>query len=331
VERRGGNADARDGITRRGMLRAGAIGIGGVVGTGILYNLTAPTSGPADGVGAPGADPSSPPRTVAPAPEFLEAPSWTQEFKLLRDTEIDTGVWRHDLSPDVPGYNAERQAYTSRAENARVEPGLGLVLEAHRRDYQYPDDPQGRRFEYTSGRIDTRESFSFEYGRLEARMRLPRGRGVWPAFWLLSANGAHTAGREFSKKQIADKRFYLRNGEIDVMEYYGRRPGEVEATVHTFEVSRAEQVEVPDATETFHSYGAEITPTSIVWTVDGAPYYRVTKSSDRTEEWPVGNGNRFYVILNLAMGGPLAGPIDDREGPWRFEIEHVRFFDYTGG
>ena len=262
--------------------------------------------------------------------DFSEEPSWAQEFNRTRTTTVDAAVWRHETSPDVPGFNDELQAYTSRAENVRIEPGLGLVIEAHRREYQYPDDPEGRRFEYTSGRIDTKDSFSFEYGKLEARMKMPNGTGVWPAFWLLSANQVHTAGRSFTRQQIRDERFYLRNGEVDVMEYYGRNPGQVEATVHTFAASHVSHVDVDDATEAFHTYGAEITPTSIVWTVDDRPYYQYTKPSDDTKEWPFGKGNQLYVLLNLAMGGPSAGPIDDGRAPWRFEVENVRFYDYTG-
>jgi beta-glucanase (GH16 family) len=329
VEREGGEPSARGDIPRRRILQAGAIGIGGLLGGGLVFNLADAQRGPS----TPSATPTNPEReglTIERPQYFREEPSWVQEFNLMRTTAIDTAVWRHELSPDVPSFNGERQAYTSRPENVRIEPGLGLVIEAHRRQYQYPDDPEGRQFDYTSGRIDTKNSFSFEYGKLEARLRMPKGRGVWPAFWLLSANEIHTAGRSFTREEVRDERFYLRNGEVDIMEYYGRNPGEVEATVHTFTGSHAAHVDVEDATDAFHAYAVELTPTSIVWTVDGWPYHRYTKPSNDTLDWPFGNGNRLRVILNLAMGGPLAGPIRDRQAPWRFEVENLRYYEYTG-
>src|SRR5687768_16483223 len=172
------------------MLQAGAIGVGGLLGTGFLYNLAAPRVT----VERPQKSAEPTENAAAGSGEFRETPSWAQEFNLMRTTAIDTAVWRHETSPDVPGFNDELQAYTSRAENVRIERGVGLVIEAHRRGYQYPDDPEARRFDYTSGRIDTRDSFSFEYGKVEARIKMPKGPGVWPAFWLLSANGIHTAG-----------------------------------------------------------------------------------------------------------------------------------------
>jgi beta-glucanase (GH16 family) len=316
VDRKGGESGARGRISRRGILQAGALGLGGILGAGVVYNALTPTTTVRRAQGTRGED-------------FSTEPSWAQEFKLMDSTTIDPAVWRHETSPDVPGFNKERQAYTSRAENVRIEPGLGLVIEAHRRSYQYPNDPERRSFDYTSGRINTKDSFTFEYGKIEARLKMPKGLGVWPAFWLLSANRIHTAGRSFSRQQTRDERFYLRNGELDVVEYYGRSPGEVEATVHTFSDSHEAQVDVRDATDAFHTYGAEVTPTSIIWTLDGEPYHRYTKPSDDTEEWPFGNGNRLYVILNLAMGGPLAGLIEDAQAPWRFEVESVRFYDYT--
>ena len=69
-------------------------------------------------------------------------------------------VWRYDLNPNVPGYNKESQVYTNSQNNVRIEPGVGLIIEAHRESHQYPGDPQKRSYEFTSGRIDTIESFT---------------------------------------------------------------------------------------------------------------------------------------------------------------------------
>ncbi len=173
----------------------------------------------------------------------------------------------------------------------RIEPGVGLIIEAHRESHQYPGDPQKRSYEFTSGRIDTIESFT-------------------------------------DKERRAD-RFYLQNGEIDIMEYYGNNPGVVEGTVHTFAYSQARSIHVPDASEAFHTYGVEVTPQGISWTLDGEEYHSVEKPSDNTEEWPFGHNNHLFVLLNLAIGGP-AGALNPEDSSWRMEVEHVRFYQYAG-
>ena len=298
-------------LTRRRILQLVALGAGAVLSTALIYNLVSPESAPERST------------------EFSKTPDWEQDFAEMQQPTLDTGIWHYETSPDIPGYNDELQAYTDRRENVRIEPGTGLVIEAHKRDYQYPDDDQARQFAYTSGRVDTLNSLSFEYGKVEATMKLPEGEGVWPAFWILSANEIHTVNKDFSTKQENDERFYMRNGEIDIMEYYGDNPHQIEATVHTFNGSHATDIPVDDVTENFHTYGIEITPESVVWTFDDELYHRFDKKSDDPNDWPFGDNNQLYIIFNLAMGGP-AGPIDDTQEPWRLEIADVAFYDYTG-
>jgi beta-glucanase (GH16 family) len=90
------------------------------------------------------------------------------------------------------------------------------------------------------------------------------------------------------------------------------------------------QKTVPTATQQFHTYGVELMPTKIIWTVDGQPYGTYDKPSGQPQDWPFGSGNRFYVILNLAMGGDGGGAIDDGQGPWQMQIEKINFYEYTG-
>ncbi|MES2630961.1 MAG: glycoside hydrolase family 16 protein [Patescibacteria group bacterium] len=265
--------------------------------------------------------------------EFARQPSWNQEFKQMNATTIDTSVWRYDTDYRVPTYNNEAQAYTDWSDNVRIEQGTGLIIEAHRRDYQYPNDAEPdvtqKVYEYTSGRIDTLESFTFEYGKVEARMKLPAGRGVWPAFWLLSGNEIHSLDKELTEVEENDPRRYTLDGEIDIMEYYGNNPDEVEATVHTYDKSVEETINIPDATTEFHTYGVEVAPNSITWTIDGKPYHYFEKPSDDPAKWPFGDGNEFYIILNLAMGGP-AGPTQPGQQSWQLQVENVRFYPFTG-
>lgn len=261
--------------------------------------------------------------------EFSNVPDWQQNFAEMKQDTIDTAIWRFEASPDIPGYNNELQAYTNSRDNVRIEQGTGLVLEAHKQVYQYPNDTQKRQFEYTSGRIDTLNSLHFEYGKVEATMKLPKGKGVWPAFWILSRNEIHTANKAFTEKQKNDDQFYLRNGEIDIMEYYGNNPSKIEGTVHTLNGSTSKSMPVEDATDSFHTYGIEVTPYNVIWTLDNVPYHTFVKRSNNPNDWPFGDNNRLYIILNLAMGGP-AGPINDNEEPWRLEVSNVEFYDYTG-
>jgi beta-glucanase (GH16 family) len=113
------------------------------------------------------------------------------------------------------------------------------------------------------------------------------------------------------------------------MEHYGSAPGIIEGTVHTYAQSYAGQVKQPDVSENYHTYGVEVTPDNITWTIDGNPYHSFDKRSANTNEWPFGNGNRLYVILNLAMGGSGGGEISDDRDAWRMEVQNISFYSYS--
>ncbi len=250
--------------------------------------------------------------------EFEANPSWQQDFKAQPDGPPDQSIWHYATDPAIPGYNHEQQGYTNNLSNVRVEHGTGLVLEARKELYRYPGDPAGKVYQYTSGRIDTSESFQFQDGKLEARMRLPGGAGSWPAFWLLSSN------KPFSKGDNQES--YKKDGEIDIMEEYGRDAHRIEGTMHTVAGSSQGAVLVSDCTATFHAYGIEITEDSVVWTADNQEYFGLKKLSNNPDAWPFGNGNQLYAIFNLAMGSPSAGTIDDSKGPWRLEIQDLKYY-----
>lgn len=261
---------------------------------------------------------------------FTKRATWVQDFASSTTTSIDPTIWHYSTDPNIPGYNNEKQAYTSRAQNVRVEPDAGLIIEAHKSTFTHPNDPLNRAFMYTSGRIDTKQSFSFEYGKVEATIKLPKGKGVWPAFWLLSANEPNTAKYSEAETLAAGERFYMKDGEIDIMEYYGDPDGKVEATLHTYANSHANITSVSDYADKYHTYAVELEPTKVTWTIDGRPYFSYEKTSDDINKWPFGRGNQFYIILNLAMGGDGGGQIDDANSPWRMEVKNVKFYDYVG-
>jgi beta-glucanase (GH16 family) len=255
--------------------------------------------------------------------EFETTPSWEQDFSKMPNGPIDNATWRHELDPEVPTYNDEAQAYTSSERNVRIEDGK-LVIEAHREVYKYPG--ASTHYEFTSGRIDTRDSFDFEYGKYEVTMKLPAGSGTWPAFWFLSGSQPFTDALSPTDEDWAEPRFYMHNGELDAMEAYGDRPGFIEGTLHAFNESTAFEVNDVD-TSAFHTYGVEVAPTKLVWTLDGEVYGTLEKPSDNPDDWPFGGGNRFYAILNLAMGS-VAGEIDANQDSWRMEVQDARFFEF---
>lgn len=260
---------------------------------------------------------------------FKSSPSWSQNFRTTNRSLADLG-WYFDTNPLVPTWNNEVQAYTDKTKNVRLEKGGGLIIEAHQENYVYPGSLNGLTYKYTSARIDTRYSMSFEYGRLEAEISLPSGKGVWPAFWLLSANQPFTSALVPIESDWETPGFYLHDGELDIMEYYGHLPNQVEGTLHTFNGIYEGQAAVSNPAGRFHKYGIEISPAKVVWTLDGEAYFAVNKVSNDSDDWPLGGGNEFYAVLNLALGGSGGGTIDSSQAPWQMTVRNISFYDYAG-
>lgn len=268
------------------------------------------------------------------AGDFAAAPAWEQDFSKMPDGAVDPNYWVTDTNPDTPAFNEEAQAY--RASNSVVQGGK-LVITARKEQAAYPGD--SRSYAYTSGKIMTfnhntgaalSKGLTFEYGKLEARIKMPAGSGTWPAFWLLSANQPNTGRLNPTDADWDQPRFYMHDGEIDITEHYGSN-NTSDASFYTFDKTSESEVSVPDAEQNFHTYSVEITPAKVVWAVDGQPVKTALKPANATaDNWPVGNGNKWFAMLNLAMGGTGGGNIDDSKGPWRMEVQNVRYFAYNG-
>ncbi len=237
---------------------------------------------------------------------------WQQDFARQPNGLVDPQYW-NVASSNLPIYNSEKQVYMAQDGNVRIQDGR-LVLEAH-------STPAG----YSSGRVDTRGKVKIEVGsRLEARIKLPTGQGTWPAFWLMSANQPHTAKLHPTELDWQSERFYMWDGEIDIMEAYGTHPGTVEATVHTFKKSQEQQQQ--HISNDFHTYWLEWQEDKLVFGVDSTSY-GTYKRSGGPDVWPFTQDNQFYIILNLAMGGSGGGQIIQKPGDlWRMEIEHIRYY-----
>lgn len=233
--------------------------------------------------------------------------AWSDEFD--RPGPPDASRWDHE-----EGFlrNQELQYYTRRTENARVEDGH-LVIEARREAF----GPG----QYTAASLVTRGRQSIRYGKVEVRAKLPRGRGMWPAIWMLGEDIA-TAG-------------WPRCGEIDIMEHVGFEPGRVHATVHTEAYNhvqgtqRGGSLDVGDLYDTFRVYAVEWRPDRIDFSVDGRPYFTFRKEGSSVAVWPFDRPH--YLIMNIAVGGSWGGQqgVDDAVFPQRMTIDYVRV--YRGG
>ena len=235
---------------------------------------------------------------------------WSDEFD--RPGPPDPAVWAYDTHANRTGwYNNERQYYAAdRLENARVEDGR-LIIEARRERLQTAPDFGGQA--YTSARLNSRAAWT--YGLFEARAKLPCGRGMWPAIWMLPV----------------DLEAWPDDGEIDIMEHVGHRPGVVHGTVHTGRYNhvdgtqRGAEIAVADACEAFHVYQVRWTPDAMVFALDGADYYSFPREpGGGRPAWPF--DRPFHLILNVAVGGDWGGAegTDDAALPQRMEIDWVR-------
>lgn len=263
-------------------------------------------------------DSSSPSKIADLSAEFKAASPnsliWEQDFSKL--SSIDQSFW-NIATPALPIYNNEAQKYYNQPSNVRIE-NSALVLEAQKQ-------PDGS---HASGRVDTKGKKAVELGsRLEARLKLPSGKGTWPAFWMLSGNNPYTSALNPTDADWQKPRFYLWDGEIDIMEAYGTYPGVVEATAHTYARSSSGSILKSDASTSFHTYWLEWRTDKLVFGVDDKTIFTKNKTSGTTAEWPFNAENKFYIILNLAMGGNGGGNIIQSSGDnWRLEIASVKYF-----
>ena len=232
---------------------------------------------------------------------------WSEEFDGARLSEASWNVELGDGCPQLCGWgNNEAQVYTR--TNHRVEEGK-LVITARKEGAGY-----------TSTRITTREKVAFQYGRLEARAKLPRGKGLWPAIWLLGSNIGEVG--------------WPRCGEIDIMEYVGKAPGEVHTSLHTPDshgnTVNTRKTPLEGIEEGFHLYAVEWDPDRIEFFIDGQSVYTFAPEKRTEEIWPF--DQPFYLIINLAVGGNFGGPeIDESIFPQEFIIDYIRIFKCPQG
>lgn len=238
---------------------------------------------------------------------------WQDEFD--GSGSINTDLWSFDIGTGEeifgqPGWgNNERQYYTDRSENITIEDGM-LHITAREESFQGSN--------YTSAKILTRGKFETTFGRFEARIKLPFGQGIWPAFWLLGDDSNGTV-------------VWPQIGEIDIMEYRGQEPTIIHGSVHGPGYSAGNAVtdtyRLTDGRfdSDFHVFAIEWSTNSIKYYVDDVLYNEITPS-DTNGEW-VFNDNSFYIILNVAVGGTFVGPPSDQTPfPQTMMVDYVRVY-----
>jgi beta-glucanase (GH16 family) len=221
---------------------------------------------------------------------------------------LNSGVWNYDLGTGNNGWgNNELQYYTDRPDNIKVEDGM-LHITARQESYMGAG--------YTSARINTQGKFTQQYGRFEARIQLPWGQGIWPAFWILGSN-------------ISDVG-WPQCGEIDIMEYRGQAPTISVGTVHGpgysggQSVGKIFQLDADRFDSGFHIFGIEWGPTFINFYVDDVLYNQITPD-DVDGSWVFDHD--FFIIMNLAVGGGFVGPPNDKTVfPQTMLVDYVRVY-----
>jgi beta-glucanase (GH16 family) len=237
---------------------------------------------------------------------------WSDEFEV--DGAPDSTNWGYDKGDGCPNNcgwgNNELQYYTSESGNVRVQGGR-LIIEARH------DSLGGKPF--TSAKIVTRQKGDWRYGRIEVKAKLPRGKGTWPAIWMLPTNWKYGG--------------WPTSGEIDIMEHVGYDPGIIHGTIHTEAYNhikgtqKGQKVSIADAQDVLHVYAIDWTEDKIDFYVDDNPYYSVARDPEEDYKgWPF--DQRFYLIMNIAVGGNWGGTqgVDPSIWPQRMEIDYVRVY-----
>ncbi|ABR34976.1 family 16 glycosylhydrolase [Clostridium beijerinckii] len=230
--------------------------------------------------------------------------AWSDEFN---GTNINTSNWKYETGGDGWGNN-ELEYYTNRSENARIENG-NLVIEARKENYNGMN--------YTSARLKSQGLKNWTYGKVEARMKLPAGQGVWPAFWMLGENISQVS--------------WPKCGEIDIMEHINNESA-IHGTIHWDSTGNNTHAQYGAASPNidvtqYHVYSIEWDASSIKWFVDGTQYLEanIANNINGTEEFH----KPFFILFNLAVGGNWPGnPDGSTPFPAKMYVDYVRVYQH---
>lgn len=272
-------------------------------GKGVDVTLTNPTQSATAG------DPSSWPLI------------WSDEFNTKAGAAPDSRWWRAEIGDGTiigkPGWgNDELQYYTNRRTNSATDGKGNLVLTTRK-------TPAGSTLmcyygpcQYTSARLITQDRAEFAYGRIEARVKVPEGAGLWPAFWSL--------GTDIGTNP------WPRSGEIDIMEYVGREPNRIFGTIHGPGYSGGQSwgddyIFTNKVADDFHTYRVDWYKDHIVWAVDGIEYHEAIPADVSPNDWVF--NHPFFLLLNVAVGGNFGGQVSpDTKFPAETKVDYVRAY-----
>ena len=234
---------------------------------------------------------------------------WSDEFD---GDSLDRSKWEFEVNASGGG-NRELQYYVT--NNVHVRDGL-LTIEARKERYT---GPEGTR-EYTSSRIRTRRKGDWIHGRFDIRAKLPQGKGIWPAIWMLPT----------------DERYggWPHSGEIDIMELLGHEPKKVYGTLHYTDARRRHTSSGTNSVlssesfaEDFHVFRLDWEATAMRWYVDDKSFYTATNWQSGTNAFPAPFDQRFHLLLNLAVGGNWPGnPDATTQFPQAMMVDYVRVY-----
>ncbi|HXJ55354.1 MAG TPA: glycoside hydrolase family 16 protein [Verrucomicrobiae bacterium] len=234
---------------------------------------------------------------------------WSDEFT---GPSLDLSKWEFEVNANGGG-NKELQYYVT--NNVRVKDGM-LNIEARHEQYTGP----GGTREYTSSRLRTRRKGDWRYGRLDIRARLPGGRGLWPAIWLLPTDEKYGA--------------WPHSGEIDIMELLGHEPNKVHGTLHYSDRTGRHRsrgtntvLAAGSFADDFHVFRLDWDPGAMRWYVDDRLYQTQTNWTRRSADFPAPFDQRFHLILNVAVGGNWPGNPDAATSfPQTMTVDYVRIY-----
>ena len=242
-------------------------------------------------------------------------PTWCEEFDYTGG--VDPTKWRHQTGGGGFG-NEELQYYTNRAENAYVD-GEKLIITAKKEAYGGEA--------YTSSKIWTQNLKNWKYGKFEIRAKVPAGIGTWPAFWMMPKSSVYGG--------------WPKSGEIDILEHSALNLNRVFGSIHTEKYNHklGTQISFTKFNSTlvseFHTYSVVWNEYTFTWYLDGVQYGKTTFNANANTDvetyaaWPF--DQEFYLIINLAMGGSMGGPVDSNFVSDTFEVDYVRVYKQDYG
>lgn len=237
--------------------------------------------------------------------------AWADEFD---KAYIDTNNWNFQVL-EAGRFNDEWQRYTNSNNNAYIENDCLVIKAIHESDVHGMD-------QYTSARLNTAQKQSWKYGKIAARIKLPYGNGIWPAFWMLGANINENGGDTP----------WPQSGEIDILELYGSKDNAVvEANIHYANENNSQammgavtcKLEKGIFADSFHIFELEWDAERITWFVDGQQYASMPITADYLSEFH----KEFFILLNIAVGGTWAGRPDEATPfPQYMYIDWIRVY-----